>query len=241
MKTEGGFALAAVLWISALLGLAALLAVAAGRQAVQRVGLAEAAAQARELADAGAMQAGFALAAADAGLAGADAWPTDGTPREVSLGVGTAQVAIRDQSALIDVNLAGEDVLAHLFLSVTGDPVLADHLTESVADWRDLDQLRHANGAEAEDYRRAGKAWGPRDGPFVRVAELQLVMGMTPDIYGQVAPQLTVWGAVPPPVFAIHAVGHAGDSLFVREAVLHLTRNPIQPLQWLDWRQGEAP
>jgi general secretion pathway protein K len=64
---------------------------------------------------------------------------------------------------------------------------------DKILDWRDSTPLKHANGAREQDYRLAGLPYGPRNGPFQCVEELTLVMGMTPALFAQVKPALTVY------------------------------------------------
>ncbi len=68
----------------------------------------------------------------------------------------------------------------------------AGALADAVMDWRDPDQLHRLNGAEDDDYRTAGKAYGAKDAPFESVEELQLVLGMTSEIYTKLWPAVTV-------------------------------------------------
>ena len=70
----------------------------------------------------------------------------------------TGEIAIvaraTDETAKIDLNAAGEVLLRGLFTSVGGaDPDLALRLVDAVMDWRDADDLRRPNGAEAAELR----------------------------------------------------------------------------------------
>jgi general secretion pathway protein K len=66
-------------------------------------------------------------------------------------------------------------------------------LVDATLDWRDRDSLKHANGAEDDDYRRAGVKWAARDGAFSSVEEFRYVLGMTNQLYESLAPYLTVY------------------------------------------------
>jgi general secretion pathway protein K len=66
-------------------------------------------------------------------------------------------------------------------------------LVDAIADWKDEDDLRRLNGAERDDYRRAGLPWVPRNGPFEAVEELRLVVGMTPALYARALPLVTIY------------------------------------------------
>jgi general secretion pathway protein K len=72
-----------------------------------------------------------------------------------------------------------------------------DSLLDAIEDWRDNNDLASLNGAESDDYRAAGLAFGPKNGPFESVEELQQVLGMTPAIYQQIQSELTVHSRLP--------------------------------------------
>ena len=72
------------------------------------------------------------------------------------------------------------------------DADTAAKLVDVIGDWKDVDDLRRPNGAEAPDYQAAGLKYKPANAPFEAVAELQRVLGMTPALYGRIAGSLTV-------------------------------------------------
>src|SRR5579863_8363240 len=57
--------------------------------------------------------------------------------------------------------------------------------------------VKRLDGATDADYLAAGYPYHPRGGPFQRVDELLLVMGMTPELYHRVEPALTVYSGRP--------------------------------------------
>jgi general secretion pathway protein K len=65
-------------------------------------------------------------------------------------------------------------------------------LVAAIMDWRDPDSDPGAGGMEDEGYRAAGLPWSVRDGAFESVEELRYVIGMDPDLYGCLAPMITV-------------------------------------------------
>lgn len=274
---DGGFALVSVLWIVVLLALATVAVIGQARRVVDGAATVEEVARARALADAGVMRAVYDLMAADAGTPD-NTWPVDGASHRLDLPGGSVAVVLHDEGGLVDLNDADEALLAGLFRQAGAER--PEDLAAAVADWRDEDQLKRIGGAEADDYRRAGLAWRPRDGAFESVDELRLVMGMTPELFGRVRDQLTVWGHRPDVDFdtaprqvlmaladmdparadtilslrparpalsaartiGIRAVGRTtAGAVFVREAAVHLTREPKRPIEMLAWRQGEGP
>lgn len=125
-----------------------------------------------------------------------DAWAAaDGMIVAASLGELDYRVELRDAGARLNLNVAGEDQLRQLFVALRIDARRADRLAEAIADWRDGDQLRRANGAERSEYVRDGRAVMPDDGPFATVAMLRFVMGMTDSLYRLVLPYVSTLGS----------------------------------------------
>jgi general secretion pathway protein K len=121
------------------------------------------------------------------------AWKPDGVPYAWRDGEIAIVAAARDESAKVDLNSATEPLLKGMFMNLAGLPdEKATALVEAIADWRDVDELRRANGAEAPDYRAADAKYLPANGPFETVSEFSRVLGVTPALYAIVAPVLTV-------------------------------------------------
>ena len=120
-------------------------------------------------------------------------WKRDGAPREWSFDGVSVVVELRDESAKIDVNTASDALLRGLLVSVGLEDGEADKLLDAILDWRDQDTLRRPNGAEEPEYRAAGLTYAPANSPFQAIEELQLVLGMRPDIYRRLAPLATVY------------------------------------------------
>ena len=119
--------------------------------------------------------------------------PTDGTPFALRFAGRDVAMRITDEAGKIDLNLAQGELLRRLFVAVGVASDAAQALVDKILDWREAGIGRRLNGAKAEDYRAAGFSYGPRDGPFETVEELQLVMGMTPQLFARLAPSLTVY------------------------------------------------
>ena len=124
---------------------------------------------------------------------------------------GDAHVAANaiDESGKIDLNSASDALLKGLFQSAGGlDVDAAQRIVDVIDDWKDADDLRRPNGAEAPDYKAAGLSYTPANAPFESVAELQRVLGMTPSVYAAVADNLTVFSKSPGvnPAFASRSV-----------------------------------
>ena len=114
-----------------------------------------------------------------------------------------------DESGKIDLNASSEALLKGLFQTAGGlDADAVARIVDAIGDWKDADDLRRPNGAEAPDYQAAGLSYKPANAPFESVAELQRVLGMTPALYAAVADSVTVFNKSPGvnPAFASRAV-----------------------------------
>jgi general secretion pathway protein K len=128
----------------------------------------------------------------------AGAWVPDGEPRQWQDGDIVLRATAVDESSKIDLNAAPEPLLRGLLQQVGGlDADAAQHVVEAIADWKDADDLRRPNGAEAPDYKAADRKYVPSNAPFESVGELRRVLGVTPEVYAKVAGSLTVYSRQP--------------------------------------------
>jgi type II secretory pathway component PulK len=104
-------------------------------------------------------------------------------------------VKATDLGTMLNINQLSEDELKTFFAFILNDYVVADGLAQSVMDWTDADDIARLHGAEKDDYIKAGLLALPANAPFRDIQDLQLVKGMTPDIYAAVSPYLTTLGA----------------------------------------------
>lgn len=189
-RRQGGVALVLVLWVITLL------TVIAGNFAYSMRGEAQIAsnllgtAQARARADAGVQLAWFELLKPASDTL---RWQGNGLVHEMVQAGVVLRVSILDESGKIDLNVAPDELLRSLFKSAGLNDQASASLTDAVLDWRSPGDLRRLNGAKEQDYRAAGKNYGPPNAPFETVDELQRVLGMTPALYRQVAPALTIY------------------------------------------------
>lgn len=147
-------------------------------------------------------------------------WQPDGRPYQWQYNGATVEVRIVDESGKVDLNEADPGLLGELFRAVGIEQVEAARLAAAVVDWRDTDPLTQAaGGAEDADYASAGRPYGAKDAPFEGIAELEQVLGFTPEIYALVAPHVTVHSNLPRPrpAFAsapvLDAIGLDGAAL----------------------------
>jgi general secretion pathway protein K len=187
---QRGVALVLVIWISVLLIVVASSFIIERRSEALVIRNSASIARAEAIADAGVNRAVFEMYRIGAPV---DQWKRDGTVYDWSFDGAAVKVEIRDESAKIDINAAADLLLRGLFLSVGVADDEAVKLVDAILDWRDADSLRRPNGAEEPEYRAAGLSYGPANAPFQAIEELQLVLGMRPEVYRRIAPLVTVF------------------------------------------------
>jgi general secretion pathway protein K len=194
-SAQRGIALIAVLWLTVLL------TVIASSFAYSMRGEALAArntmslAQARAVADGAVERMAFELSR-PRNLQ--DAWKADGQPHAWTEGDVAVSAAAFDEGSRIDLNTAADPLLKGLLQNVGGlDPDTAEQVLEAILDWRDADDLRRPNGAEAADYRAAGSKQVPTNAPFESVGELRRVLGVTAPLMTKLVDSVTVYSRQP--------------------------------------------
>jgi general secretion pathway protein K len=173
---QRGIALVLVLWLTALLTVIAGGFAYAMRNEAQAARNTMSQAQARALADGAIARTVFELLRPRS-LPGV--WAADGLVHvwdEDGMHVAASAV---DESGKIDLN-AVPDALLNSLLQTAGqvDADTAARLVDVIGDWKDADDFRRPNGANAA---------------FETVADLQRVLGMTPALFARLAGSLTVY------------------------------------------------
>jgi general secretion pathway protein K len=131
------------------------------------------------------------------GGSGGDALRADGSAFTVMFDGQAAQVSIQAEAGKIDLNQASAEMLRAMFAAEGLDAELAHGLADKLLDWREAKAGKRLDGASSEDYRAAGRAYGPRQGPFESVEEARLVLGMASSTFGKVSPLVTVFAQQP--------------------------------------------
>ena len=122
-----------------------------------------------------------------------ESWKADGAQRLWRDGDLTLVVSARDESARIDINAGAEPLLKSVFVNLAGlTDAEASAMVDAIVDWRDADEARRPNGAEAPEYRAANSNYTPTNRAFETLGELSRVLNLTPAIYSRVAGVLTV-------------------------------------------------
>lgn len=196
MARARGAALLLVLWLVALLtALIGAFALTARIESLQGRVLSRGAI-AQELARAGVEYALVRVADSDP----ATQWLPDGRPYRWNYAGSQLELRIVDETGKVDLNQADAPLLASLIQAVGGERQLAEQVAGAIIDWRDGDPLNQPNGgAEDPDYAAAGLPYGAKDAPFETVAEVEQVLGMTPELYARLESSLTLYSGRPQP------------------------------------------
>ncbi|MFC0676917.1 general secretion pathway protein GspK [Lysobacter korlensis] len=216
MIRERGAALLLVLWLIALLT-----ALVGGFALIARTEHLQGQALVRGVVGSTAARAGLEYALTR--LAQADVrrqWRPDGRPYEWRFGIADLEITIIDEDGKVDLNQGDIGLLSALLVATGVEQAQAGRLAAAIADWRDPDLLTQpAGGAEDPDYSGAGLPYGAKDAEFESIAELEQVLGMTPEIYAALAPHITIYSgrSRPEPAFAsaevLTALGMDGEQM----------------------------
>lgn len=115
---------------------------------------------------------------------------------EMQFGDAHFSLFLRDAASVLNLNAATEEMLRNFFSQgLELDFKLADQITQAVLDWRDTDDIPRVNGAERDQYLKAGAAVLPPNRGFPDVDELRHVLGVTPEIFAAALPYLTLRGS----------------------------------------------
>ena len=160
----------------------------------------------------------------------AQRWRTDGsiyeiayprTPSASSADDGNWKIRIKllSESGKVDINAADEKLLQVLLSNAPITQQEQASLVAAILDWRDSDDLAQLNGAEKEDYAKAGLHYQPSNKPFKAMEELQWVKGMDNTTYQWLEPLITINSGSAQVDFqkatpeVLHAVGNLDSAL----------------------------
>jgi general secretion pathway protein K len=191
-RTRDGFIVVAVLWILAALATLASIystyvasTVIASRVNDERI-------QTHAM-----ISAAVELAAYQLSASSQEVRPTQGA---FSFRSGNANVAgeFRSEAARIDLNAASKELLAGLFAALGARAGSAEEYAARIIGWRTNSREEGQTlGPEVSAYRTAGLPYAPREGPFVHVGELWLVLGIPPQLVERALPYVTVFSGRP--------------------------------------------
>lgn len=120
-------------------------------------------------------------------------WEPNGKVYEVEFSETIIRIKINDESGKINVNQPDEKLLEGALQQVGLDEEQRKTVIDSILDWQDNDDEPRPSGAELSAYESEGKKYGPANKPFQVLEELQLVLGMEPDLFKKLESLLTVY------------------------------------------------
>lgn len=151
------------------------------------------------------------------------------------------RVVVLDARARLNLNRAGAEELQRLVVATGLDESRAATIADAVLDWRDPDDFHRARGAEAPTYLLHRPASRPKNAAFDAVEELASVHGVSPQLFGRLAPLLTVHGdgrinvnGAPVPVLrTVPGIDHAAATTIVQRRARMPYRNVFELLATL--------
>lgn len=186
---QQGVALVIVLWVVSLLALiAGSFALTMRRDTSVAVALTSNA-RAQACAEAGLAYAQFMLTQPDAKLR----WRDNGTVYSLPQTWGELRIAIYAESGKVDLNASSEQQLAAILTNLIENESQRQQLVDAIMDWRDADDEPRPSGAERKQYQQNGAQHIPTNQAFQSLEELQQVLGVTPELYSQLEPMITVY------------------------------------------------
>jgi len=100
--------------------------------------------------------------------------------------LGNGEVTIQpmiDQERKANINVANERMLEQALVLMGVDAGEYPVIVNSILDWVDPDDADRPQGAESDYYMAGAWPYPAKNGPIDDMSELQLVQGMTPDLY----------------------------------------------------------
>ena len=144
-------------------------------------------------------------------------------------------ISIIDAGGLVDLNAAPRLLLERLLLGLGQSEGRAGAIAAAIIEFRD-DGDSSSRSAKAEAYRISGMPHGPKNAPFETVVELDQVLGITPEIYRQLRPLITVHSRLPgidllasPPEVRTVLIGRPPSDAETARAAADAPRNTLPP------------
>ncbi|HSM12183.1 MAG TPA: general secretion pathway protein GspK [Lysobacter sp.] len=160
-------------------------------------------------------------------------WLPDGRPHAWRYAGAQVEVRITDENGKVDLNQAPMPLLTALLRALGVEQMEAGRLAAAIVDWRDPDSLKQpSGGAEDADYASADRPYGAKDDQFESIAELEQVLGFTPELYARIHPLITVYSGRPQPDPAF-APAEVLDALGMDGAALVERRRTVDPVTGL--------
>ncbi len=118
-------------------------------------------------------------------------WNLFGVPISLEEGV---TVTLRDTAGMISF-FSNPKLIERSLARFSADTKQIATIVDSLADWRDNDDFKRINGAEAWDYRSAGYTYVPRNSYLQCIEEFRLIKGMNSFLYERIRPEMIYWAS----------------------------------------------
>ena len=128
-------------------------------------------------------------------------WDIGGGPYGLRLRQAKATITIASQAGKVNPNIASQQLLTALMTAVGAQPSQAASVAHAILDWRQTDDNDKNDAArKIAQYRSARLDYAPPGAPFESLDELQRVIGMTPDLYRRLKPNLSIYQTEDPDI-----------------------------------------
>ena len=125
----------------------------------------------------------------------APGWPADKSTHEITEGDAKVLVSVEDLAGRLDLNRDSAAAVAVILRSFGVDAGTALGLGQKLTDWRNDDTVKQTFGAKLPQYQAAGLPYGPPGTDYENPAEIEFVLGMTPEIAKALAPRVTIYSS----------------------------------------------
>ncbi len=122
-------------------------------------------------------------------------WRVDGSIYEIETENAKMRIRLLSETGKIDINSVTAPFLHQVFLHAPLETKAQIELENAILDWRDDDEITRPFGAEKPEYHTAKLNYAPRNKPFRSLEELQMVRGMTMNVFAWMQPIFTVYAA----------------------------------------------
>jgi general secretion pathway protein K len=186
---QRGFALVIVLWTMVLLAFVMTHMVTAGRTEARIAANFVANADAETQADGAVVETVFRMIDASDSH-----WDVGGGPYALRMRNAKATITIRSETGKVNPNTASQQMLAALMSAVGAPQSQAAMVSAAMLDWRQSDDTDQTGPArKMAQYRAARLDYAPPGSPFESLDEIQRVIGMTPDLFRKLKPNLSIY------------------------------------------------
>lgn len=149
-------------------------------------------------------------------------------------------VSIEPEWSKVSLNKASAGQLQAAIMNAGIDGNSASVLAQRIVDWRDRDSFRSVNGMEDEDYYGMGRHFGAKDSAINDLQEVNMIAGMSAEIFRAIEPGLTVYDSSAGNIVTVRsrAVSATGEATV--KAIIRLTRSSGKPYSVLKWYYNEG-